>query len=378
MKKIILLIAIVFLCFIGTTKAQDAQNTVTVTDMAGREVSFRQPVKRIILIFGKEIYEFSSLLGDEIEDKLVAWGPALKTSDNDAYITFIKRFPRLQKIPFLGSYHKGTLNMEQILALKPDLVIAEVSMTWRADVINQVEKAKLPYLVLDMASDPFQGKVQSKSLLLLGKVLGKEEKAKEITDFADSHIDTIFSRLSRIKSPVPSVYIEEATSVEFYGNTHGYDKNRKLLTWGAVFGQVRCNNIAVNKICYMGQINPEYLLKADPDVIILIGSSGNLDFPTSIRLGYNVSKSEALSRLQDFTKRPGWENLQAVKNHRIYALSHEFIQHNMGFVGLEQIVKWLYPDEFKDINPEEDLQEFHNKFMPVPYNGVWMIGLEDK
>ncbi|MFA5032083.1 MAG: ABC transporter substrate-binding protein [bacterium] len=390
----LLLVTIVLLCSTGTIKAQKLKsdsNIVTVTDIAGRTVSFKQPIKRIVLIFGKEIYDLSSLLGDEIEDKLVGWGPALKTSDNGAYIKFIERFPRLQKTSFLGSYHNGTLTMEQLLALKPDLVITG---SGPRNTIEQIEKTKLPYLVLGLG-DLFKGKVQNlgiahKSLLILGKVLGKEQKAKEITDFVDSHMDTIFSRLSRIKSPVPSVYLENATSAEVYGGTEVYRYGNaggfdKLSYWSTMLEQVRCNNIAANTssedksyFAYMGQINPEYLLKADPDVIILVGTSGFLNFPTSIRVGYDVSKSEALSSLEAFTKRPGWENLKAVKNCRVYALSFEFLTHSMGFVGLEQIAKWLYPNEFKDIDPEEDLREFHKRFMPIEYSGVWMIGLEDK
>ena len=48
----------------------------------------------------------------------------------------------------------------------------------------------------------------------------------------------------------------------------------------------------------------------------------------------------------------------------------------MSFAAAQQLAKWLYPEEFKELNPEERLHEFHLKFMPVEMSGTWMVSLD--
>ena len=50
--------------------------------------------------------------------------------------------------------------------------------------------------------------------------------------------------------------------------------------------------------------------------------------------------------------------------------------HIFSFIGLQQMVKWLYPETFRDIEPEENFKEFHQRFMPIEYSGAWMIEIE--
>ncbi len=35
------------------------------------------------------------------------------------------------------------------------------------------------------------------------------------------------------------------------------------------------------------------------------------------------------------------------------------------------MAKFLYPDQFSDLDPEKDMKDFFDKYMPVKYSGVF-------
>ena len=390
MRKIIILIAlIVALCAGGLLRhrsfrhstAQPAGNGVadgkiTVTDMAGRVVSFHKPVQRIVLIRSRDIYEVSLLLGDEVASKIVGWGPDIQTADKDAYRKFVERYPGLAKLPVLGAIFDDAVNIEAVLALKPDLVILDTVMAERGyKSVDRMEQAGLPLLFLDLSHDPFHD--PERSLLLLGKVLGKEDRAAEIVAFVNAELDRVFSRLPGITTHPPVVYLEAGSlGAKQYGSTYGFDPKQKLASWGTFLDRLHCRNIAAGVVPSMGPISPEYLLKTNPEVIVITGANWPA-LSDSMHLGYYTDAGEARDLLRAFTTRPGWDGLSAVKNHRVYSLFHGFAMHLTNFAAVQQLAKWLYPETFADLDPEGGLREFHRRFMPVSYSGVWMVSLAE-
>jgi iron complex transport system substrate-binding protein len=81
--------------------------------------------------------------------------------------------------------------------------------------------------------------------------------------------------------------------------------------------------------------------------------------------------------LESFAQRPGWDKLDAVRNNKVYSLHHVLSRDIWDFVGNQYFAKCFYPDEFEDLDPEENLKEFYREFMPVEYSGVWMIDLKE-
>jgi iron complex transport system substrate-binding protein len=137
-----------------------------------------------------------------------------------------------------------------------------------------------------------------------------------------------------------------------------------------VLHRLRVRNIADGVVVF-GKLHPEFLLSADPEIIVVTGQSWADS--ENLRLGYAASLEPALRRISEFQNRPGWKSLRAVKNRRIYAVFHTFTIHFFGFAGIEALAKDFYPELFPDIHPEKDFQEFHDRFMPIPLRGVWML-----
>ncbi len=351
--------------------------TITVTDLAGREVTLKQPVERIILMRSLGLYELATVLGDEVEEKLAGWDSSLKTGDLDTYEKFVTQYPRLEEVTILGDILRDTVSAEAVLALEPDLVIMNTYMLNRGSkTVERLQQAGVPLLFLK-SEDPFRD--PQKSIRLLGKVLGKATEANAAADWIDAELQLVFSKIETIQGKIPTIYLEAGTQgPEKYGNTFGENQQGKTVNWGSVLAQLRCQNIAAGSISGlygMGVIRPEYLITADPEVIVITGAHWTA-FPDSLWLGYYADRDQSLKRLAAFTERPGWSELSAVKQRRVHGIHTRFGSHIMSFAAAQQLAKWLYPEEFKELNPEERLHEFHLKFMPVEMSGTWMASLD--
>ncbi|QDU60423.1 Periplasmic binding protein [Planctomycetes bacterium Pan216] len=366
-------------CGVSTTPSEVpiSEATITVTDLAGREVTLKQPIERIVLIRGRDIYELALLLGEEMRGKLVAWGPDLKAYDRDGYEMFVEAYPWLADVPNIGSIYRDATSVEQILDLNPDLVIVENFMRERShDSIDRMERAGIPLLFLETANDPLVD--PQRSLALLGRILDREDRSREINEFIEARLQEVYSKLDDIEEPSPSVYLEQgARGVATFGWTWTYDSQRRLSCWAAIVGRLPSRNIAVGVVPNLTPVHPEYLLAKDPQLIIFTGANWPT-FPDTIRLGYTADPTDARSRLRAYLGRPGWRDLQSVRSGRVHAIFHGFCMHAFNFVALQQLAKWLYPATFADLAPRERLDEFHRRFLPYACQGTWMISLEDK
>jgi iron complex transport system substrate-binding protein len=340
----------------------------TVVDMAGRRVRLKSDIKRIVLIRGRDIYELSALLGSELPSKLTAWGSEITTSDTDAYDKFCQRYPRLRKTPLIASGNgKSDICGEQLVSLRPDIVIADRFMRIYP-AMGKFERMGLPIFYLDQNSDPMT--TPQASLLALGDALGKQARASQIVAFVNQRYQLVSSRLSKIKTIPPSIYLEAGgLGRRGYDSTYG-----GRYGFSALLAHARSRNIAAQVVPEMAPISAEFMLKSNPDVIVISGANWLL--PDAMRLGYCATLPDSQRRLKAFTTRPGWNGLKAVKNKRVYAIFHGFAMHIFDFAGYEYLAKALYPNQFKDLNPDADLKLFHKKFMPIDCTGVWMTRLQ--
>ena len=346
---------------------------ITVTDLAGRKVSLNIPVERVVLACARDMRVFVALLGKDAFQRVVGWGSDLKTFDYDTYLKYRERFPQVENISEIGYHSKETFSVEKVISLKPDVVvfplfIAELENA--VEDISRLEQAGIPTIIIDYYKKPFEN--SSVSILLLGTILGKEKRAREIVDFCEEGINEVVSRLQKMDKPKPKVYLETGwKGPSEYGSTFGN------ISWGKVVVKAGGINIAEGIVPRIGPINPEYLVASNPDIIIITGSHW-LEPPDAMRLGYYANPKESRQLLKAFSERPGWNMLNAVKNGRVYSIFHPFSHtHLLHFMGIRAFAKWLYPDEFKELDPEEDYKKFHKKFLPIDFSGVWTIGIRE-
>lgn len=347
----------------------DQAKTITVTDMEGRSVTVKAPVERIVLMESSKTHELAAIDGAGIVDKIVGWDNDFKDNAGDGYVKFVEKYPELADIPNVGSLDDNTFSVEKVIALNPDVVIMHNwEFMWSGDATKEalakLEQAGIPVVFVDFYMDPMVN--STKSMLLLGQILGKEQRAKEIVDFYDQHVNTVYSRLAKNVGPKPGVYIETGyNGPETYGITEGD------VGWGSIVKKAGGDNIAETLLGNTSKaISPEFLVNQSPDIIILTGR--NWSTPGSIRMGYTSTAADTKSTMDAYVARPGWNTINAFKNRNVYGIYHGYCFSIYNFVALEAFAKWFYPEEFKDIDPNATIREYHEKFMPIEYDGTFM------
>ena len=345
---------------------------ITVTDMAGRRVSLTVPVKKVVLGYAKEFPSFAAVAGEDFPGKLAGWGLSRTVRNQDPYLKFKVKYPGLESIPDVGSHAQGTFSVEKVISLKPDMVIFPLWMLLNkyegvAEDVARMEKVGIKTVFLDYWENPLENTMPS--TLLLGTLLGKEKRAQEIVALYQKRINTVVRRLQKIKKPKPRVYVENgAQGPSENGWTCGN------YAWGVMVVKAGGINIAEGIIKRWGPLAPEYLLKTNPDVIIIAEPK----HPRSKRTDYQADSEGSRQLLKAFTGRLGWNTIGAVKSGRVYGVFDSYLIYNIyNFAVIETIAKWLYPYEFKDINPDADLREFYKKFLQMDYSYVGMVGIQD-
>jgi iron complex transport system substrate-binding protein len=223
---------------------------------------------------------------------------------------------------------------------------------------------------IDQSTDPLQ--TPQTGLLLLGKILGKEQRAQEIVQYVNDQIKVVSSQLEKITTPEPTVYFECGdTGPSKYSSAYAGADDQ---SWGSILSRLRIKNIGDAK-GVDPQLSPEYVLKSNPDIIVITGQNWTSQ-ADSMKLGFLAETDKSRQYLAAYSSRSGWNDLSAVKNKRVYSVFRNFSMHIYDFAGYQALAKFFYPEDFKELNPEKNYQDFFEKFMPIKYSGVWMLSLD--
>ena len=359
--------------------AEDTPSTFTLTDVAGRAVTIQRPIERIILGEARQIYIVAALQPGNPFDKIIGWRDDLRKFDADTYEKYKQIFPEVDDVAEFGSPYSGEFSVERAIALEADVVtlnLGGLARAREAGMIEQLAAVGIPVVVIDFRQEPLENTVPS--TYLLGRLLGQEERAQEIVDYYLQQVNLVYSRMAQLEGGKPLVFMDRAAgieSAEICCRTFG-QANLGLLVERA--GGINMGSSLVPG--WAGDLNPEQILVADPDVIIGTGSNWTPYNPDGdfVSMGYFTSVEDARQQLIELAeKRPGWSELQAVKNGRHHSVWHQFYNSPYHFVVLQQFAKWFHPELFEDIDPVANFAEFHEKFLPIGYSGTFMVSAKE-
>lgn len=342
------------------------------TDLAERKVSVDVPVKRAVVAFYYQ--DYLAIAGKDVLDNVVGFSKAVWTDwAPPSWAAFSKALPKLKELADVGEVEVGTFSVEKVLSLRPDvLVLAK----WQYDALGSdlepLEEAKIPIVVLDYNAQTVAAHV--KSTEIIGQLTGQESRAKELADHYAQVAKDIQERVAKANLPKPKVYVEFGNKGPAeYSFTFG--KNM----WGAMIDLVGGDNIAKNAVEYYGPVNPELILAAKPDVIVMTGRETELKKnPEALVMGFGIDKEDAKQRLAGFAKRPGCDKLPALQNKRLYAAYHANSRTLSDSASIQFMAKAIYPELFKDIDPTKNYLEFYKKYLPVVPEGTFYLMPEDK
>lgn len=352
----------------GSAFAQEG-GTKEVTDVLDRTITLPEDVEKVVVTFNLE--EYLAVTGEEGIDKLVGFSHDYwKGRREDAWKTYVTKFPQIQELPDVG--YNDTISVESIISLDPDVVLmsAPVNYDYIEPELDKFAEAGIEVAFVNYHKQTVE--MHRSSTELIGEIMGQEERAKEISDFYEDQVKLIEERISGLEENAerPKVYMEYSIAPNTYGNSWA-DK-----MWGALIPQCGGINIAAglsdgNSV----EVAPEQVIASNPDLIVFTGCLVD-DNNENIVVGYGADREKALERLQAYKEREGWSGLNAVKNDRMVVLYHDLSRHIFDFAGTQMLAKLCQPELFADVDPEENLRTFFEKYMPVELEGVWMVSLE--
>jgi iron complex transport system substrate-binding protein len=351
---------------------------VEVTDVAGRKVQVRAPVERVILGEGRQIYVVAALDKDNPFKRVVAWRDDLAKADPSTFKLYEAKNPQIGKLPAFGGMKEGSFDVEQAVALKPDVLLMNIEAKVASDEAKLVEKLAgvgIPVVYVDFREKPFEN--TEPSLRLMGKLFGREAVAEEFIAFRAKEIATVEQRLKAAKideAKKPLVMVDRAGG---YSDDCCMSFGRE--NFGRMVELAGGRNLGSGLIpATFGTINPEQIVASKPDVVIVTGSSWDAYVPGGawVGVGPNADLGEARRKLARLMQRPAFQTIPAAQKGQVYAIWHQFYNSPYQFVAVQQIAKWLHPELFRDIDPDATLRALHDRFLPIPYQPGYWVSLQ--
>jgi iron complex transport system substrate-binding protein len=276
-----------------TPKSANAE-PISVTDDLGRDVRFMKPPERIVSL-APGLTEILFSLG--LDDRIVG-------------VTDYCNFPQ----EALSKTRVGGLNanIERILALHPDLVVA-VAGLYQQENLSRFERFHIPYFVVDPSSlEKIFG-----TILVFGKIADVKETAVERVRQLRARLDGVRQRV-RSLPPARLLYVVDKEPLISVG------KGSYLADLIREAGGI---NIAGGLEKDYPMLSMEYVIQQDPQVIILA--------------------MDADRTLSDQEKRywDRWSSLSAVRDGKIYKVDRDLLNRPGPRVmdGLEELARLLHP-----------------------------------
>ncbi|MBL3597003.1 ABC transporter substrate-binding protein [Rhodovulum sulfidophilum] len=371
-------LAIAALCLGSAPRAarSDRQrgSSVSITDIDGRTVAITRPIRRLLLGNGPLAYVMAVLQPENPFANVVGWGNNFRAADLDGYNAYLRRFPDIDRIPSFSSGTLESIGAELAISLEPDVVVMNLSSKHAAlasGLMARLAQVGIPVLFVDFRTRMFEN--TTRSIQILGELLERQDRAARFLQFRQEQIDRVIEPLAKVRSR-PRVMVERAAGM--------YDDC--CLTYGdGNFGElIRAaggDNLGAHFLHgSFGTLHPEQVIESDPDVVLVTGANWSLYSPAGdwVNLGPGADPVEGQSRLHRLMQRPAYRSLRAVTAGRVHAIWHPFYDNPYYFIALQRVAKWLHPEVFAELDPEDTFRELHARFLPVPYESGYWLSLE--
>ncbi|MFO3717192.1 ABC transporter substrate-binding protein [Anaerococcus sp. ENR1011] len=345
----------------------------TITDLSGNEITLEKPLDKVIIQGSSSGGPFMTMMyldKDNFLSKIAAMDDSVKLDRNDFYTRLEKVMPEIEEVPRIANFMDNDFSYEAILNTDADGIIAPIGFKTQIEAIQ--EKIDIPVFYVDYHSQEFDKHIASTKLI--ADVTGLDKNLDELIDFYTSKVSPIIERKFD-ESKKPKVYVEHGYEGEKeYGNSYGSNK-----MWGKIVEDCGGHNIGSDALGADEAIPlaSEFVLSENPEKIILTGSQW-IEKPHSMKMGYDTTADWVHEKIDKYKTRPGWSDLDAMKNHEVYVISQQLVRDMSDFYAYEYLAKTLHPDIYGDLDPDKDLKEFYEKFMPIDLEGTWSYKYEEK
>jgi iron complex transport system substrate-binding protein len=314
---------------------------LVVQDDAGRTVRVDEPIESFVY-HGHNIFVYETLRAIGVSDKIIGVNSDYVTPGLSRYSETY--FPELLSVENLGGLQ--AINYEVINNIKPDLIVTDY-----LEYYDPTKTPDFPTIALDVnITNP------KEATMRYGYIFGKVSKAEEYISWINDQEKIIKDRINGIpESERSSVYVcqtlpnVETNKYASPAKHHHYTQEVRNAGGLPINDEIDIKGTSID-------VDAEWIVSRNPQAILL--STNNM-------VGYDAYDPKNVSEyINAFLQKPELANVEAVKNKRVYIISHAFLKCGgaSGLLCSLYYAKWLYPDLFADVDVQAIHQEYVSKF----------------
>ena len=231
--------------------------------------------------------------------------------------------PELASLPKVSDVN-GKYNVEQIVALKPDLILS-----WGGETKDYDQQLKnLGLNVVDLPIANFSGVLQQ--ILLVGRLTFTEDTAKTVVNQLLQQIKAIKTAVAGAPAPKVLLEVDDSTPGKPYvfgGGSFGDELLQDANGINIFHGNTGGGGYP--------QVTDESIFAANPQFVILTEDPAYGGNPALVY------------------KRPNWSSIDALKLHQVYRINVNIMQHPGPRLveGLRCLAQITHPDKFSGALP---------------------------
>lgn len=326
MKKVLVSLVCAMMALLVGCGAKDndlntlSNETVTITDHVGREVTIEKEPETIVSGY---YISTSLLIALEQDEKVLGI-----ENDGDKRPVYGLSAPQLLDLPGMGTVKE--FDLETCAAMDPDLVILPFKLK---DMEESLEQLGIPVIFVK----PESQELLSETIEMVGKATNCEERAKELQAFIDAKIAELEDAVKDEKAP--RVYLGGNSSFLSTAGPAMYQHSMIVNAMG--------KNVAEDLTdTYWAEVSYEQVLAWDPEYIILA--------------------ADAKYTVDDVLNDVNLQGCTAVKEKRVYQLPKDIECWDSpvpgSILGNLWLASILHPEAFSVETYEESVTEFYETF----------------
>jgi iron complex transport system substrate-binding protein len=313
------------------------EKELTIVDAVGRNITLNYPIERVAVLNAGAGAVITAL---GAEDKVVgATKQALELPETK------KAF---EDVPSIGTIMHPSL--ETTIEVDPQVVFAFAACPGARGVAMKFAD-DLAYYDIPVAFFSFLPDMDTirSDAMTIGWLFNEQEKASEYIDFFEKQYNLIEERTKDLtEDEKKRVYMENLDYQVAY-----YMYQMITIAGGS---DIAADVVTPDRHV---KVAPEWVVEQNPEIIL----SRNMQ--VIINLGHGKTDEEAAQEiLSEIKSRPGWYEIDAVKNDEVYLFSLEMATLRAP-IGVIYMSKMFYPARFDDVNPDEILREYLDQFYGI-------------
>lgn len=326
---------------------QTPAGKLIVQDVTGRTITVPHDPKRIVCLAPGTLRLIVYL---QAQDRVVAVENMEKINPRGR--PYWIAGPDLHDLPIAGPGGPASINqkpnMEQLISLDPDIIFITYMDPALADEVQKV--LGIPIVVLGYGPFATFDETVFDSLMLAGKILNKQQRARDVTDYIKASINDLRQRAanSQIRE-TPGVYIG---GIGYRGSQglESTDQDYPPFEWLQARNLAREIQALERSHIYT---NLENLLKIDPEIIFIDGGG--------LRLAAEAyhKKPEIYNGLRAFREE---------KVHVLHPYNWYLTNIDTALIDGYAIGRIIYPDSFDGLDIREKADEIYKFLVGKPVN----------